>query len=224
MEAIFVEIAVSSIHSYIYDEYMHIIDVGRKLGMENMINILKPHHELTKFVITDGLELLETNVSKWMSCIDEHSVITIPSGIHANVKQIHELVMDVVHKTCGYRMIIQHMCTHDMDMAMIDLQTMFECLKQRLPAQGVYDEIYCTLDSMQIHNIDMYGIINRLQSCMAMAAVDDDIRKDIEFIYRCVLNANVIQGLHDELTSTVFAHERVQRMITTYGVDWLDEM
>ncbi len=129
MEAIFVDTAISSIHSCIYDEYMHIIDVVRKLDMENLTRIMKPPHGLTHFVLTDGLDLFEYNMNKWVSCIEEHSVITVPSGIHANIMHINELVMDVVHKTHGYHMIIQHMCEHDIDTAMLGMQMMINHLK-----------------------------------------------------------------------------------------------
>jgi hypothetical protein len=199
--------------------------------------MLDPPCGLTKFIDTDDLDSLlqfESGMNQWVSCIDKHSDITIPSGIHANVMKLHELMMDALHAKCGYRKIIKYMYMSNMNRSISMIHEMIIDLEMNIlntDGNDVYNKLYHTLDNIYINTTDMYIFMDGIKKCMDISMQYQDIIKpsgiydDLEIIYRCILNAMMIgPELHEELVSTVFSPKRVEQMIEAHGMDYLDEL
>ncbi len=236
MNSIIIEEAIDMIQDGIHNEWDHIIDMVDN----DMYKVLKPPCGLTKYIDTDDLDSLssfEGDMNQWVSCIDKHSEITIPSGIHANVMQLRELMMDTIYKTHGYRMIIKHMYTlytpmfgDNVFISIIYGMVLDLKLRTTDTDYNLWRKIHDALDNIYYNTVDMYIFIDGIRKCMSISMQHYDMTKpsgihaDIEIIYRCILNAAAMPVLHEEIAAAAFSPKRVQRMIEVRGMDYLDEM
>ncbi len=233
MEAIIVEAAIEIIQRDINEECYHIIDMVDR----DVYDMLIPHHGLTKYIDmddSDAVPQFESDMNQWVECIDKHSEITIPTGIHANVMNLHELIMDTLHAKCGYRKIIKYMYISNMNRSISMIYEMIIDLRMNIlnmDDNDIYNKIYHALDDIYINTTDMHVIMNGIHKCMDISMQHRDITKasgiydNLEIIYRCILYAMMIRPeLHEELASAVFSPKRVEQMIDIHGMDWLDEL
>ncbi len=234
MNSIIIEEAIDMIRDDIFKELDHILNMLRDNIIDyDMYDALKPPRGLTKYIHRNNLNernSFENDMNQWVACINKHSEITIPSGIHANVMRLYELTMDAFHAKYGYRKVIKHVYTSKR--FPIIMFGMIIDLKSRV-LKTDYDicrSIFDALDNISNSTVDIYTFIDGIQKCMSISTQHADITKpagmhaEIEIIYRYILNVMVIPELHEDIASTVFSPKRVQRMIATYGMDWIDEV